>query len=137
MNLYLQCALTSLIGLGLSLLFVIRNLTQKAALANVIFDWSLFWRKDLWIQVTGTLLTVALGLMYLGPFFKKFPKFADETFFTVVFFSGIGYFGSDIASRWFSVVNKRINGAIDFKTTEADKASGNLNAPTPATKQQP
>jgi hypothetical protein len=42
----------------------------------------------------------------------------------------VGYTGSDIASRIFGVVNKKINSAIDYKTTVADQATGDTEAPT-------
>lgn len=134
MNIYISSFLISLIGLALSVVVVIRNTTKKARLANVIFDWKLYWKTDLWMQMAGTILTVSLFLMLLGPFLEKYPKLADDTFVILVFFSAVGYFGSDLASRFFSVVNNRIDAAIDFKTTQSDTASGNLDAPTPATK---
>lgn len=134
MGLYLNCFFISLIGLGLSVLAVIFNLKKKAKLANIVFDWGLYWKSDLWMQIAGTLLTAGLFLMLLNPFLKQYPKFADNTFVILIFFSAVGYFGSDIASRLFSVVNSRINSAIDYKTTIADTQTGNLNAPTPAIK---
>lgn len=136
MPLYLQCFFISLIGLGLSIIAVIYNLTKKAALANVIFDWKLYWKTDLWMQMVGTLLTVGLFLMLLNPFLKQYPQLAKDTLFILCFFATVGYIGSDIASRLFSVVNSRINSAIDFKTTIADKETGNLDAPTPASAPQ-
>jgi hypothetical protein len=134
MNIYISSFLISLIGLALSVIVVIRNTTKKARLANVIFDWKLYWKTDLWMQMAGTILTVSLFLMLLGPFLAKYPKFSDDTFAILVFFSAVGYFGSDVASRFFSVVNSRIDAAIDYKTTQSDAASGNLDAPTPAVK---
>lgn len=136
MNIYLNCFLISLLGLSLSVLLVIKSLTTKAKLANVIFDWKLFWKTDAIFSVLGTLLTVGIALMLLGPFLKSYPKFSDNTLVIMVVFSALGYLGSDVASRFFSVVNSRINGAIDFKTTLADTATGTLDAPTPATKPQ-
>lgn len=132
--LYLNCLAISLVGLGLSVLAVIYSLTKKARLANVIFDWKLYWRSDLWMQLVGTILSVALFLLLLAPFLKQYPTFKDNTFVILIFFSAVGYFGSDLASRLFSVVNSRINSAIDVKTSQADLANGTLNAPTPAAK---
>jgi hypothetical protein len=42
--------------------------------------------------------------------------------------------GTDILLKLFGVVNKRLNAAIDVKTTQADEANGTTAAPTPATK---
>lgn len=134
MNLYLNCIIISLIGLALSVLLILKNLTSKAKLANVIFDWKLFFKTDLIFQIIGTILSVALFLELLGPFLHKYPQVRSDTLFILAFFSLVGYMGSDIASRFFSIVNSRINAAIDSKTTEADRASGNLGAPTPAAK---
>jgi len=136
MNIYLQCFLVGLIGLALSVLTVLKSLIRKAKLANVIFDWKLFFKADLVLQFVGAVLTLSLFLMLLGPFLKEYPKFADKTFAITVVFATIGYVGSDIASRMFSVVNSRLNGAIDYKTTQADEANGTADAPTPATKKQ-
>ena len=74
------------------------------------------------------------ALVLVGPFIKQFPKFADNDLAILLAFATIGYSGSDIASRLFSVVNSRINGAIDYKTTQADKANGTENTPTVASK---
>jgi hypothetical protein len=134
LSLYLSCSGISLLGLLLSLLMVLKSQLAKARLANVIYDWRLFFRVDLWISVAGTLVMVGMALILLGPFMKKYPQFADNSLMTLIVFAAFGYLGSDLASRFFSVVNSRINAAIDYKTTQADAATGNLNAPTPATK---
>jgi len=134
MILYLQCFAISLLGLILSLLMVLKSQLNKAKLANVIFDWRLFFKADLWISIAGTLVMVGMALILLGPFLKKYPQFAENTLMILIIFSAFGYLGSDLASRFFSVVNGRINAAIDYKTSQADAASGNLNAPTPASK---
>jgi len=134
MNLYAQCFLISLIGLALSMLTVIASLTKKARVANIKFNWTIFFTQDIIIQAVGTVLTVGLGLMLLGPAIKQYPKFADNTLAILAIFATIGYIGSDIASRFFSVMNKRINAGIDEKTTIADFHTGNLDAPTVAPK---
>jgi len=134
MNIYLSSFLIGLVGLSLSLLTVIKSLTRKAKLANVIFDWKLFLKSDLLLQLAGSLLTVFLGLLLLNPFFQQFPQYTGKVFAVNLIFATIGYMGADIASRLFSVVNSRINSAIDYKTTISDQATGNLDNPTPAEK---
>jgi len=134
MNIYLSSFLIGLVGLSLSLLTVIKSLTRKAKLANVIFDWKLFLKSDLLLQLAGSLLTVFLGLLLLNPFFQQFPQYAGKVFAVNLIFATIGYMGADIASRLFSVVNSRINSAIDYKTTISDQTTGNLDSPTPAAK---
>lgn len=134
MNLYLSCFLIGLIGLALSMLMVIRSLQLKAKLANVIFNWKLIFTSDLLIQAAGSVLTVGLALLLLDSFLDDYPNIAEKMSWVKIGFATIGYVGSDIASRLFSVVNKRINGAIDFKTNIADEATGTLDTPTPAEK---
>ncbi len=136
MNFYIQCFLMGIIGVALSTLTVLQSLTKKAKLANVIFNWKLFFGADIFIQLLGSLVTVGGALLLVGPFIKQYPQFADKDFAIMVVFATIGYLGSDIASRLFSVVNNRINGAIDYKTTQADTANGTIDTPTPAVKTQ-
>jgi len=135
-TLYLDCFIISILGLILSTLVILKSQLRKAKLANVIYDWHLFFGMDLWINMAGTLVTVGIALMLLGPFLKQFPKYADATLFIMILFAALGYIGSDVASRFFSVVNGRINAAIDYKTSAADQAAGTADAPTPATKPQ-
>ena len=137
MNIYLNCFLIGLIGLALSVLMVLQSQIKKAKLANVIYPWKAFFGIDLFLQLAGSLLTIGLALMFLGPLLKQYPKFLDNTLTVLAGFATIGYVGSDIASRFFSVVNSRINGAIDYKTNQADEANGTLNAPTPTAKNNP
>lgn len=134
MNIYIQSFLISLVGLGLSMLAVLKSLTTKAKLANVIFNWKLYFSADFFLQLFGTILTVGGGLLLLQPFLMQYPQFANNRFKIMIGFMTIGYVGSDIASRLFSVVNGRINAAIDFKTTQADTANGTADSPTPADK---
>lgn len=135
MNIYISSALVGLIGLALSMLMIIRSLKNKAKISNVIFDWKLVFTSDLIIQAIGSLLTIGLGLLLLDSFTDQYPAIVEQKgFYVQVVFATIGYIGSDIASRLFSVVNNRINGAIDYKTTQADQANGTLGAPTPAVK---
>jgi len=134
-NFYLNCFLIGIIGVMLSTITVLLSLTRKAKVANVQFNWKLFFGADIFIQLLGSIITVGGALLLVGPFLKQYPKFANNDFAILLAFATIGYFGSDIASRLFSVVNSRINGAIDYKTNQADEANGTLGIRTPATKQ--
>ncbi len=137
MNIYFNCFLIGLIGLALSVLTVFRSVYLKAKQNNIIFPWKTFFGIDFFIQFIGSMLTVAAALMLLGPFLKQYPKFIDNTLAVLAGFATIGYVGSDIASRFFSVANSRINGAIGYKTSQTDEANGTTGAPTPAAKPQP
>ncbi len=134
MNFYLTCFLMGIIGVALSTITVLQSLTKKAKIANIIFNWKLFFSADIFIQLIGSLITVGGALLLIGPFMRQYPQYADKDFAIMVVFATIGYLGSDVASRLFSVVNSRINGAIDYKTTQADTANGTVDTPTPAVK---
>lgn len=123
-----------LIGLALSTLTILSSLIKKSRAANLIFDWKLFWSVDIFIQIAGTLLTIAGFLICLHPALAKYPSWADNVLVILLVFATVGYLGSDVASRIFSVVNARINAAIDYKTNQADEANGTLGTPTPAGK---
>ena len=126
-QLYLECFAVGLVGMALHTSLKMKSLQDKARKANVEFKLGDYFKYD-WLSVTSSVLTIILFLFFLKYGVKRWPQFIDA--FTI-FFSFIGYTGSDVASRLFSVVNKRINTAIDYKTTAADKQTGDLESPTP------
>jgi hypothetical protein len=104
-----------------------KSLQDKARKANVEFKISDYFKYD-WLSISASILTIILFLFFLKYGAKRWPQFVDA--FTILF-AFIGYTGSDVASRLFSVVNKKINSAIDYKTTVADTSTDDLENPTP------
>ena len=122
----LQCILIGLCGTLLSTLAVMYSLSKKAKAANVIFSASNYLKTD-WFAPTISAVAIFMA-MILQPYVPAtWPKGV-----ILVLFATIGYSGNDIVSRFFSVVNSRINGAIDYKTDVADKINGTYGTPTPA-----
>ena len=120
--------LMGVLGLVLSTILILQSLSKKAKAANVIFTVTGYFRDD-WFTPIGSVVSILMAYILL----PYAPKGWSEGIQLLV--SGtIGYLGSDIPSRIFSVVNKRINAAIDYKTTIADTQTGTLDAPTPAVK---
>lgn len=123
----LQCGIVGFLGLIISTLIILRNMSAKAKLSNVIFS-SKQAIKDDWFTPVISVSGLALALVLLPYAKPEWPKLMILGFFAL-----LGYSGNDLISRIFSVANKKINSAIDYKTTIADTQTGNLDAPTPAT----
>lgn len=149
--LYFRLIGCSLIGLLYQMMNKYKSIKEKAKLANVqypTFFQFLLEDKTSWIL---TLATISFMFLLLGAtidpknlalptkpieVFWIFSLSAEEIYVMVLclLFATCGYMGVDIFLRLMSKTNSRINAAIDYKTTQADKAAGTLDQPTPATK---
>lgn len=109
--LYLACFGVALVGMALQMVLKLQSLQNKAAAANVEFNGRLYLRKD-WLSIVASLLTIVLFLLFIDNILKWKPQIVD---FLKIFFGFVGYTGSDIASRLFSVVNRQINNVINLK----------------------
>jgi len=125
---YLQCFAVGLIGMLIHSLIKMKHIQEKARLNNIEFKPIEYFTKD-WVSHSSSLLTVILFLFLVEEFTNFNPFVAD---YVKIGFAFVGYTGSDIASRLFSVVDKKINRAIDYKTTISDTKTGTLDKPTPA-----
>jgi len=132
LSLYLTCFGIAILGLILSMLLSMRALKIKASLANVVFKPSSYF-QDEWISILISLVVIGIFLSLLPWALNWKP---DSIKFVRPIFATVGYMGTDIILKFFSAVNSRINSAIDYKTTISDKATGTLDAPTPAAKPQ-
>jgi len=124
---YLTCFAVAIVGMALQTALKLKSLQDKARLANVEFKVWHYFRND-WLSITASILTIIMCLFFLDNIVKWKPVAAD---YLKVGFAFVGYTGSDIASRLFSVVNKKINAAIDYKTTVADIQEGTVDVPMP------
>lgn len=114
------------IGALLQAAIYLKNVQDKARIANVEFDASQYLKKD-WLSITISMLTIIMFLMLIGEAINIKPELVN---YLRVGFAFIGYFSQDIASRIFGAMNKKVNEVIDRKTTIADQATGE-NKPTP------
>lgn len=126
LHLYLELFAVALVGMALHTALKMKSLQDKARKANVEFKLRQYFAND-WLSITASLLTIVMFLFFIDNIVKWQPKAENYLKIGMAF---IGYTGSDIASRLFSVVNKRINTAIDYKTTVADASTGDLDTPT-------
>lgn len=127
LQLYLECFAVAIIGMALHTVLKMKSLHEKARLANVEFKLNQYFKND-WLSITASVLTIIMFLFFIDSIIKWKPAVSN---YLRVGFAFVGYTGSDVASRLFSVVNKKINSAIDYKTTVADESMGNAESPTP------
>ena len=132
MNTIEEISIVGFIGMVFQMLMKARSIQQKARLSNIQFN---FWQYfvDDWLSHLISIFAVALCIFIVRYRLDDVP---DSMYEVILGLSAtVGYSGADIVSRFFSFTNKRINAAIDFKTTKADEAAGiDPNVPTPATK---
>jgi hypothetical protein len=131
MDILTEIAIAGVIGMILQMLMKARSIQAKAKLSNVQFKfWSYF--VDDWLSHLISLVAVALYVLLARRRIVDAPVNMFE--FILALSATVGYAGADIVSRFFSFTNKRINAAIDHKTTIADNSVGvDPNMPTPAT----
>lgn len=113
---YIVCFSVGVIGMALQTVLKIKSLQDKARVANMPFKASSYFKED-WLSVVASLLTIILFLFFIDNITKWKPETVK---FLKIGFAFIGYTGSDVASRLFSVVSKKINSVIDIKTDIAD-----------------
>jgi hypothetical protein len=128
LKLYATCFVIALIGQLLFNILKIKSIQDKAAGSKIEFNVVDYFKKD-WLSILASMITVILLLMCLDSLLKWKPEVVD---YIKPIFAFVGYTGSDIASRIFGVMNKRINEAISYKSDIANAATGTDDIPTPA-----
>jgi len=124
-----EVIICGLIGMILQMLMKAKSIQDKARLANVQFHFMEYFTQD-WLSHLISIFAVAL-YVFLAK--NRLANVTDNMHEVVLGLSAtVGYTGADIVSRFFSFTNKKINAAIDFKTTKSDVADGvDPNIPTP------
>lgn len=126
---YLFCGAVAFIGALLHFFLKMGEKQKTARLANVEFFYKQYFQDEM-ISIIVSGLTILLALMLAGEAFGYKPEVMN---LKNGIFAFIGYFGDSIASKVFGLAGKRLDAAIDYKTTELDKANNTLGSPTPAT----
>jgi hypothetical protein len=132
MDILTEIAIVGVIGMILQMLMKARSIQTKAKLANIQFKFWSYFTED-WISHLISLFALALYVFLARRRVVDAPVSMYE--YILGLSASVGYMGADLVSRFFSFANKRINAAIDHKTTIADNSVGvDPNIPTPATK---
>lgn len=123
-----EVALAGIIGMVLQMLMKAKSIQDKAKLANVQFKFFEYFTTD-WISHLISTVAVLLFVVLVRRRLHDVPQNLYE--FVLALSATVGYSGADIVSRFFSATNRRVNAAIDHKTSQSDKLDGTLNTPTP------
>src|SRR6478735_7737712 len=115
------------LGMILQMLLKAKSIQDKAKKANLEFSLREYFFDD-WLSHAVSVTTIVMFLFFVTEAINFNQMVAN---YLKIGFAFIGYSSADIASRIFSVVNKRVNNAIDYKTTQADEANGTTDKPTP------
>lgn len=111
LQLYAACFVIAMLGQLLANLLKANSLKQKAKSGNVQFSIGQYFADD-WISIAASMAFIVLCLFFIDVVAKVRPALID---YFKVFFAFIGYTGGDLASRLFSVANRRLNAAIEEK----------------------
>lgn len=127
-QMYTVCLLVALIGAAIHFFVKMNNIMKGSKIANVEFFPKRFYNDEK-ISMIISLLTIFLALFLLGELLDAFPRSVG---YKNLAFAFLGYGSDYLASYFFSFAQKRLDQAVDFKTTELDRANGTLDKPTPA-----
>ena len=116
-----------MIGMVLQALLKIKAIKEKAVKNNVQFSAKDYIVDD-WISHSASVTTIFLFLFFVDEFTNINASVIN---YVKIGFAFVGYTGSDVASRLFSVVNKRVNDSIGYKANIADIKNGTTEQPTP------
>lgn len=132
MTLFLkEIAICGFVGMILHMLMKAKDLQASAKRNNLEFKFGKFFVED-WLS---HLISISSVILYIFLVRRRVETAPDSMYELILAFSAtVGYAGDSLVSRFFSFTTKRIDAAIDHKTTIADQVSGTTGAPTPATK---
>lgn len=126
-----EIAICGFVGMILHMLMKAKDLQTSARKNNIEFKFSKFFIDD-WLS---HMISVSSVVLYLFLARRRVVTAPDSMYELILAFSAtVGYAGDSLVSRFFSFTTKRIDAAIDYKTTIADQATGNTGTPTPAEK---
>lgn len=120
-QLYITCFVVALLGMGLQTALKMKSLQERARVANIEFKFSYYFKQD-WLSISASIITIVMFMFFITDILNWKPQTID---YLKIGFAFVGYTGSDIASRLFGVVNKRINNVIDVKTNVSDAVNPN------------
>ncbi len=125
---FYEIAAAGLIGMVLQMLMKAKSIQDKARLANVQFKFLEYFTAD-WISHLISTIAIMLFMVLVRRRVESIPQNLYE--FVLAVSATVGYSGADIVSRFFSATNRKVNAAIDHKTSQSDAIDGTLNTPTP------
>ena len=133
-----EILICGMIGVLIQMLLKARDVQTLATRSNIYlaktekikFSFKSYIAED-WISHIASTLVVVLYVIMVR---RRAATIPDNLYEIMLLASAtVGAGGAALASKVFSSVEKRLLAAVDHKTTVADKSSGTLDHPTPAT----
>lgn len=120
--------LSGSLGIIIHVLIKARDLKTSSTKHNIEFKFSDYFLGD-WLSHAISITVMALYILFIN---RRVHTAPDDFYEALLFASAtVGYSGDHLASKFFSAATKRMEAAIDYKTSLADKAAGTTENPTP------
>lgn len=124
---YAVCFFVAFIAAAIHFVQNMRANKSTAAKGNFIWTEWTYVKDEKW-SIVGSLLMNILALFIFADAIEKHAAILDWKFGVFAF---VGYGGDSIAGKLFGFASKRLDAAIDDKTTKADQMNPNPEQPTP------
>jgi len=126
--LLIDVVFAAVIGALLHVFIKARELKLTTTKHNIEFKFREYFVGD-WLSHIISILVIMLYILFIN---KRLDHITLNLYEILLATSAtVGYSGDHLASKFFSASTKKIESAIDYKTSLADKASGTTDAPTP------
>jgi len=116
-NQYLDLFIGGIFGI-LAYVFILKlpKVKKRAETANLRFSIKQYLLDD-WLSIVGSFITVLLAIFIFDEIGGAYPSIVKWAKFFFIF---VGYTGSSLLIGAFSVADKKIQSAVDYKTNIAD-----------------
>ncbi len=120
--------IAGVLGILVHVFIQARELKVSSVKHNIEFKFREYFVGD-WLSHIISVLVMAMFILFIN---RRLHRVTDDFYEVLLVCSAtVGYSGDHLANKLFSATTKRMESAIDFKTSLADRASGTENIPTP------
>ena len=120
--------IAGVLGILVHVFIQARDLKLSSTKHNIEFKFREYFVGD-WLSHIISILVMALFILFIN---RRLHRVTDDFYEVLLVCSAtVGYSGDHLANKLFSATTKRIENAIDYKTSLADKAAGTEGQPTP------
>ena len=126
MDIHLQAILIAILGMALQVTLKIYSLKVKAEKANITLTVGGYFKQD-WLMMVASIITIIIFVFLIDDIMNLHTS---AIYYIKFLFAFVGYTGSDIILRLFSIANKKINAIINQQTDHAPEST-KINGQTP------
>lgn len=120
--------IAGVLGILIHVFIKARELKASSTKHNIEFKFKEYFVGD-WLSHIISILVMTLFILFIN---RRLTLVTTNMYEVLMACSAtVGYSGDHLASKFFSATTKKIEAAIDHKTSIADKATGTENIPTP------